>query len=208
MLLIFADSFRFASSSSSSHLIFLSSSFLALFSMPRKRASEIRRARQAAFYKQNRNLPREANAPVRVAIFQVAEPHVEEFQVAEPHVEEFQVAEPQVAELQVAEPQVAEFQALQPPAIDQKVLDERTRQALEIFNAIQALRRGIPPQLLPPVEILAQQAARYFQFRKSNQPVPPREDEQVPQLAIEDGDVLQLAIEDGDVLQLAYEDEA
>ncbi|EFX68858.1 hypothetical protein DAPPUDRAFT_329717 [Daphnia pulex] len=114
--------------------------------MPKKRASEIRRARKAAFYKQNRNLPQEAIAPVRVAIFQ-DDPHVEEFQVAEPHVEEFQVSEPQVAELQVAEPQVAEFQALQPPAIDQKVLDERTRQALEIFHAIQALRRGIPPQL-------------------------------------------------------------
>ncbi|EFX83656.1 hypothetical protein DAPPUDRAFT_315522 [Daphnia pulex] len=153
--------------------------------MPKKRASEIRRARKAAFYKQNRNLPQEAIAPVRVAIFQ-----------DEPHVEEFQVAEPQVTELQVAEPQVAEFQALQPPAIDQKVLDERTRQALEIFHAIQALRRGIPPQLLPPVEILAQQAARYFQFRRTNQPVPPREEEQIPQLAIEDGDVLQLAYED------------
>jgi hypothetical protein len=72
--------------------------------MPRKKSSEIRRARQAALYEKNRNLRREANAQVRVAIFRVAEP-----QVAEPHVEEFQVAEPHVEEFQVAEPQVEEF---------------------------------------------------------------------------------------------------
>ncbi|EFX73939.1 hypothetical protein DAPPUDRAFT_252533 [Daphnia pulex] len=170
--------------------------------MPRKRSSEIRRARQAAVYEQNKTLRktlrREANAQVRAAIEpqvaepqvaeprvsepqvaepQVAEPQVSEPQIAEPQVAEPPVAEPQVAEPQVAEPQVAEPQAAQPQAIKQKSLEQRIRQAVEIFNTIHDHRRRIPPQLLPP-------------------PVPPREVE----------DVLQLAHED--VLQLAYEDEA
>jgi hypothetical protein len=142
--------------------------------MPRKRSSGIRRAIQAAVYKQNKNLRREANAQVRAAI------------------------EPQVAEPQVANPQVAEPQAVQPQAIKQKSLEERIRQAVGIFNIIQDLHSRIPPQLLPPVRILAQQAAGNFQFQNAIQTVSPREDEHV----------FQLAHEDEDVLQLAYEDEA
>jgi hypothetical protein len=92
--------------------------------MPRKRSSGIRRAIQAAVYKQNKNLRREANAQVRAAI------------------------EPQVAEPQVVNPQVAEPQAVQPQAIKQKSLEERIRQAVGIFNIIQDLHRRIPPQQL------------------------------------------------------------
>ncbi|EFX75645.1 hypothetical protein DAPPUDRAFT_323134 [Daphnia pulex] len=155
------------------HLI--SSSILAFISLPRKRSSGIRRAIQAAVYEQNKNLRREANAQVRAAI----EPQVAEPQVAEPQVAEPQVAEPQAAEPQVAEPQVAEPQAVQPRAIKQKSLEERIRQAVGIFNIIQDLHRRIPPQLLT----LAQQAAGNFQFQNAIQPVSPREDEHVLQLA-------------------------
>ncbi len=138
--------------------------------MPRKRASKIRRAIQAAIYEQNRNLRREHRAAIQPQAIPVAEP------VAEP-----QVAAPQVAEIQVAEPQVAEIQAAEPQAIPARIL-----------NWIQELYRRIPPQLLPPIEILSRQAAGDFRIRIPNVflPVPPQQEEEE------------------DVLQLAHEDEA
>ncbi|EFX62655.1 hypothetical protein DAPPUDRAFT_270006 [Daphnia pulex] len=119
---------------------------------------------------------------------QVAEPQVDN-QVAEPQVDN-QVAEPQV-DNQVAEPQVDD-QVAEPQVPDQKVLEDRKRRAIEIFSCIQGLYRKIHPQLLPPVNILAQHALRYFH---TNQPAQPREEEH-PQLAIEDGDFLQLTYEE------------
>jgi hypothetical protein len=77
-------------------------------------------------------------------------------------------------------------------------MEEHIRQAVGIFNIIQDLHRRIPPQLLPPVRILAQQTAGNFRFKNAIQPVSTREDEHV----------LQLAHENEHVLQLAYKDEA
>ena len=113
--------------------------------MPRKRASKIRRAIQAAEYEQEPNLRREANAQRRVAI----QPQTIPPQVAEPLVAEPRVAEPQVAELQVAKP------------IPEKV-----------YNWIQDLYRKIAPQLLPPIAILIQQATGNFQDQNVIQPEP------------------------------------
>lgn len=142
--------------------------------MPRKKSSGIRRAIQAAIYEQQRILLREANARDQAAI------------------------QPQAILPHIAEPHVAEPQVVEPQAIQQEPLEERVQQAVRIFNSIQYLSRRIPPQLLPPVKILAQQATGNFQFQNVIQSVSPREDEHV----------LQLAHEDEDVLQLAYEDEA
>ena len=154
--------------------------------MPRKRASKIRRAIQAAEYEQERNLRREANAQRQITIQpqaippQVAEPQTAEPQVAEPQTAEPQVAEPQTAEPQVAEPQIAEPQVAIPQAIPEKV-----------YNWIQDLYRKIAPQLLPPIAILIQQATGKYQDQNVIQPQFQRD----------------LADED-DVLQLMHVDEA
>ncbi len=76
-------------------------------------------------------------------------------------------------------------------AIQLQLLEERIRQAMGIFDAVQyLLLRGIPPQLLPPVRILffcsALQAAGIHQIPIVTQTVPPREDEDVLQLAHEE----------------------
>ena len=113
--------------------------------MPRKRASKIRRAIQAAEYEQERNLRREANAQRQIAIQPQAIPP--------------QVAEPQTAEPQVAEPQIAETQVAIPQAIPEKV-----------YNWIQDLYRKIAPQLLPPIAILIQQATGKYQDQNVIQP--------------------------------------
>ena len=138
--------------------------------MPRKRASKIRRAIQAAEYEQERNLRREANAQRQITIQPQAIPP----QVAEPQTAEPQVAEPQTAEPQVAEPQIAEPQVAIPQAIPEKV-----------YNWIQDLYRKIAPQLLPPIAILIQQATGKYQDQNVIQPQFQRD------LADED-DVLQL----------------
>lgn len=145
--------------------------------MPRKRSSGIRRAIQAAIYEQQRILLREANARDQAAI----QPQAILPLVPEPHVTEPHVTEPHIAEPHVAEPYVVE-----PQAIQQEPLEERVQQAVRSFNSIQDLYRKIPPQLLPPVQILAQQAAGNFQFQNAIQSVSPREDEDVLQLAYED----------------------
>ncbi|EFX68715.1 hypothetical protein DAPPUDRAFT_114314 [Daphnia pulex] len=146
--------------------------------MSRSRNSPASRQLRAKAFKEERIKNKEANQlpeERRVVIFR----H-EEFQEAQV---DNQVAEPQV-DNQVAEPQIA----------DQKVLEDRKRRAIEIFSCIQGLYRKIHPQLLPPVNILAQHALRYFH---TNQPVQPREEEH-PELAIEEGDVLQLAYNEED----------
>jgi hypothetical protein len=174
--------------------------------MPRNRNSPASRQLRAKAFKEERiknkeanQLPeerrvvifrheefQEANEDVRVAIFQEAQ--VDD-QVAEPQVDN-QVAEPQV-DNQVVEPQI-DNQVAEPQVPDQKVLEDRKRRAIEIFSCIEGLYRKIHPLLLPPVNILAQQALRYFH---TNQPVQQREEEH-PQLAIEDGDFLQLTYEE------------
>ncbi|KAI9552578.1 hypothetical protein GHT06_020439 [Daphnia sinensis] len=132
-----------------------------------KRSSGIRRAIQAAIYEQQRILLREVKARDQAAI---------QPQAILPHVTEPHITEPHVAEPYVVEPQ----------AIQQEPLEERVQQAVRSFNSIQDLYRKIPPQLLPPVQILAQQAAGNFQFQNAIQSVSPREDEDVLQLAYED----------------------
>jgi hypothetical protein len=165
--------------------------------MPRKRASKIRRAIQAAEYEQERNLRREANAQRRVAIQpqaippqvaepQVAEPHVAEPQVAEPQVAEPQVAEPHVAEPQVAEPHVAEPQVAEPQVAKPQVIPEK------VYNWIQDLYRKIAPQLLPPIAILIQQATGNYQDQNVIQP----------------GPFQQALVDEDDILQLMHVDEA
>jgi hypothetical protein len=92
--------------------------------MPRSRNSPASRQLRAKAFKEERIKNKEANQlpeERRVVIFR----H-EEFQEANEDV--------RVAIFQVAEPQVAEIQALQPPAIDQKVLEDRKRRAIEIFS--------------------------------------------------------------------------
>ncbi|EFX61994.1 hypothetical protein DAPPUDRAFT_120663 [Daphnia pulex] len=181
-----------------SEILFPSQIYIATF-----RNSPASRQLRAKAFKEERIKNKEANQlpeERRVVIFrheefqeaqvdnQVAEPQVDN-QVAEPQVDN-QVAEPQV-DNQVAEPQVDD-QVAEPQVPDQKVLEDRKRRAIEIFSCIQGLYRKIHPQLLPPVNILAQHALRYFH---TNQPAQPREEEH-PQLAIEDGDFLQLTYEE------------
>ncbi|EFX67726.1 hypothetical protein DAPPUDRAFT_115185 [Daphnia pulex] len=156
--------------------------------MPRSRNSPASRQLRAKAFKEERIKNKEANQlpeERRVVILR----H-EEFQEANEDVRVAIFQESQV-DNQVAEPQV-DNQVAEPQVPDQKVLEDRKQRAIEIFSCIQGLYRKLHPQLLPPVNILAQQALRYFH---TNQPAQPREEEH-PQLAIEDGDFLQLTYEE------------
>ena len=77
-------------------------------------------------------------------------------------------------------------QVIQPQLIQTQPLEERIRQAVGVFDAVQNLRRRIPPQLLPPAGILARQAAGIHQIANVIQPVPPKEEEDVLQLTLEE----------------------
>ena len=77
-------------------------------------------------------------------------------------------------------------EVIQPQAIQPHLLEERIRQAEEIFKAVQDLRHRIPLQLLPPVKALARQAAEIQPIPNVIQHVPPKENEDVLQLAHEE----------------------
>ncbi len=128
--------------------------------MPRRRASKIRRAIQAAEYEQIHILRQEANAQRWVGIQLQAIPR----QVAEPQDEQLQVAEPQDEQRQVAKYQVAEHQVPEIKVAKPQTIPER------VYNWIQDLYRKITPQLLPPIEILIQQATGNFQDQNVIQP--------------------------------------
>ena len=133
--------------------------------MSRKRSSKISRAIRAAEYEQNRIRRREANAQQRRAAIQ-----------------------PQAIPPQAVQPQVRQPQVVQPQVIQPQPLEERIRQLVGIFDAVQNLRRGILPQLLPPVRILARQTTGIHQIPIVIQPVPLRENEDVLQFPYEEGE--------------------